>query len=368
MSTADSNASGRKKKLKITEESLRSVETDSLVNKLEEAKKVPLVREVGSPEKTGGTARAIGWMLGAGVAGGIATWVIWRATAPIFEDDEEATASNIFSSVTLAVVIGLVLVVGDVIRAGETSKLPRRLGIGVGSALVAGLVLGFFADNLYSSGVDQIVDDLLSSGLNPVDDAFWDEFLQRNQLNRGIAWSFIGLAAGITVGASSLQLKRVAITGAGGLVGGFIGGYLFDTLPVEGAAQITGLLITGMAMGGVIALTEQAVKAAWVEITHGGMAGKQFILYQNSVTLGSSPGADITLIKDASIPPSAFTIETKGNVRSVSSLDTTAPLFVNGLETSHAVVRDGDSISIGGTALKYRERGNTAVKSGVVRS
>ena len=361
-------ASSQKKKLVISLESVASAEVDSIVNQLEEAKKVPLVRNIGEPEKTGGSLNAILWLIGAGIVGGVFTWAVWEIILDaLFVDEEDSTVGNIVTTMSVAVVIGIALVIGDTLKASATSKLAQRIGIGLGAALGLGLVLGFVASALYTAGVDSIFDELLDSGLSVGDDAFWEEFASRNQLNRGIAWMFIGLAAGLTVSLATLEWKRLPITGGGGLVGGFLGGYFFDILPSEDAAQITGLLITGLSVGASIAITEQAAKTSWIEITHGGMAGKQFILYKNSISLGSAASADITLIKDTAIPAIAATLEKQGGIMIVSSLDPTAPVFVNGVETVKGQIKDGDTLSIGKTGIRYRERGQKAVSSGVVR-
>ena len=361
-------ASSQKKKLVISLESVASAEVDSIVNQLEEAKKVPLVRNIGEPEKTGGSLNAILWLIGAGIVGGVFTWAVWEIILDaLFVDEEDSTVSNIVTTMSVAVVIGIALVIGDTLKASATSKLAQRIGIGLGAALGLGLVLGFVASSLYTAGVESIFDELLDSGLSVADDAFWEEFASRNQLNRGIAWMFIGLAAGLTVSFATLEWKRLPITGGGGLVGGFLGGYFFDILPSEDAAQITGLLITGLSVGASIAITEQAAKTSWIEITHGGMAGKQFILYKNSISLGSAASADITLIKDTAMPAIAATLEKQGGIMIVSSLDPTAPVFVNGVETVKGQVKDGDTLSIGKTGIRYRERGQKAVSSGVVR-
>lgn len=361
-------ASSQKKKLVISLESVASAEVDSIVNQLEEAKKVPLVRNIGEPEKTGGSLNAILWLIGAGIVGGVFTWAVWEIILDaLFVDEEDSTVSNIVTTMSVAVVIGIALVIGDTLKASATSKLAQRIGIGLGAALGLGLVLGFVASSLYTAGVDSIFDELLDSGLSVADDAFWEEFSSRNQLNRGIAWMFIGLAAGLTVSFATLEWKRLPITGGGGLVGGFLGGYFFDILPSEDAAQITGLLITGLSVGASIAITEQAAKTSWIEITHGGMAGKQFILYKNSISLGSAASADITLIKDTAMPAIAATLEKQGGIMIVSSLDPTAPVFVNGVETVKGQIKDGDTLSIGKTGIRYRERGQKAVSSGVVR-
>jgi hypothetical protein len=361
-------ASSQKKKLVISLESVTSAEVDSIVNQLEEAKKVPLVRNIGEPEKTGGSLNAILWLIGAGIVGGVFTWAVWELVVnDLFVDEEDSTVGNIVATMSVAVVIGIALVIGDTLKASATSKLAQRIGIGLGAALGLGLVLGFVASSIYTAGYENIIDDLLDSGLTFADDAFWEEFISRNQLNRGLAWMFIGLAAGITVSVATLEWKRLPITGGGGLVGGFLGGYFFDILPSEDAAQITGLLITGLSVGASIAITEQAAKTSWIEITHGGMAGKQFILYKNSISLGSAASADITLIKDTAMPAIAATLEKQGGIMIVSSLDPTAPVFVNGAETVKGQIKDGDTLSIGKTGIRYRERGQKAVSSGVVR-
>lgn len=362
-------ASAKPKKLVISLESVESAEVDTIVSQLEDAKKVPLVRNIGEPEKTGGAAKSVLWLVGAGIVGGLFTWAVWEVLLEaLFADAEGATGSNLFASVSVAVVIGITLVIGDALKSSAASKLGQRIGIGLGAALVLGLALGFLTNTLYSAGVERIFDDLLDSGLTFADEAFFEEFAARNQLNRGLAWMFIGLAAGLTVSIATLEWKRLPITGAGGLIGGFLGGYLFDILPSEDAAQIVGLLITGVALGGAISLTEQAAKTSWIEITHGGMAGKQFILYKNSISLGSAPSADITLIKDASMPAIAATLEKQAGITTLSALDPASPVFVDGVETVKAQIRDGATVSIGKTGIRYRERGQKAVSSGVVRN
>ena len=126
-------------------------------------------------------------------------------------------------------------------------------------------------------------------------------------------------------------------------------------------------MITGLAIGGSVALTEEAAKTSWIEITHGGMAGKQFILYKKSISLGSSPSADITLIKDNTMPAVAATMERFGSQMIITVVDPQSPIFVNGQEAARVPIKDGDTVSIGTTGIRYRERGQKAVTSGVVR-
>jgi hypothetical protein len=366
MAETAGDKSPKKKKIVISEESMTSADVESTLNQLSEAKKVPLVRNIGEPEKTGGNLWAIGWLILSGSLGGLVTWVTWVVFLTE-EAVEDTTISNILTTMSVAVLVGMALVIGDTLQSSSTSKMGQRIGIGIGVALVGGLLLGMVANLLYTSGIERIFDDLLASGLDVTDDEFFDELFRRNHLNRGIAWSFIGLAAGLTVGVASLLPKRILITSGGGLVGGFLGGFLFDFMPGEASAQILGLLVTGFAIGGSIALSEEAVKTAWIEITHGGMAGKQFILYKKNISLGSSPSADITLIKDSAMPAIAATMERQGTQMVITVVDPQSPIFVNGQEAGRSPLRDGDTVSLGATGIRYRERGKKAVSSGVVR-
>ena len=216
-----------KPKIVISLDDVGSSEVDAIVSQLEEAKKVPLVRNIGEPEKTGSGPRAIGWMALAGVVGGIATWLAWGLTQSLFANDDDATRSNVVATVIVAALIAMALVFGDTLRASAYSKLGKRTGIGLAAAIGLGLIFGFIASSLYVAGTERIIEDLLASGLDFSDDQLYEQFSSRNQLNRGIAWMFVGLAAGLTVSIASLEWKRMLITGGGGLVGGFLGGYLF---------------------------------------------------------------------------------------------------------------------------------------------
>lgn len=357
-----------KRNLVISPETIGSPDFDSLVSQLEEAKKVPLVRTIGEPEKKGGSFRAVGWLVLSGAVGGLLTWVVWGLADPLFEDFETATVENIFGTVSVAVLVGMTLVIGDTLQSRAESKLGKRIGIGIGAALASGLILGALASFFYISGVETIIDDLVGSGLAITDDRFFDNFVRQNQFNRGIAWSLIGLSAGLTVGIASVQWKRILTTGGGGLVGGLFGGFLFDMMPGQDAARILGLLITGLSIGAMIALTEEATKTSWVEVTHGGMAGKRFILYKSTISLGSSHSADITLIKDIDIPAIAAVLEKRSGTMRVTSVDPHQPVLVNDAEAAGGRIRDGDTITISETTLRYRERGEKAVRSEVLKS
>ncbi len=355
---------GKPAKIVITLDDMSTPENASVVNHIQAAQQVPLVREVGTESKYYGGLITLLWLALAGIFGGFLTWVVWK----LLPQTDDATASNIQASMSIALVIGLVLVIVDSGQNRSWSKVGKALAIATPVGLLLSLVMGFIMNSVYSDLVQTTYDNLIEAGFDPSADSFWTEFSNQNHLNRGIAWSLVGLAAGITVGITALAVKRVLVAGAGGLIGGFLGGFLFDFFPGEDIAQIIGLCVTGVAIGVSIGLMEQATKSSWLEIVQGGMAGKQFILYKNEISLGSSPSADVTLIKDPAIPGIAATITRRGSQVFLVSTDPQRPVSVDGAAVLRGQIHEGSAIALGATIVRFRERSKNSVNSGIVRN
>jgi hypothetical protein len=353
------------RKIKLDEESLRSGEVAEVVDKLQRAKEIPLVRAIGEDRGSKDSIVTIFTFLGVGLLSGLVTWATWKSIDPSMD----VNTANILCSVYLSFSIAIVLVLTD---TGLTRSL-RKVGIGLLIAIpVAGVLsylLGMAASAAYEAMFSATYQQLVDSGLSPYDDSFWTSLYSRNHLNRGLAWGIIGLAAGLAVGAPSRSVRRILVTGAGGLAGGFIGGFVFDFVNGgQDAAQITGLAITGGAVGISVSLLEQAAKQSWLEIVKGGMAGKQFILYQKEITIGSSPAANITLIKDPAIAPVAAVIRRRGSGAVITSQISGVPISVNGQAGSELPLSEGAVIVLGGTELRFREKSKKVKNSTIIRS
>lgn len=349
--------------IKLTIEDMSSAKTADVVGHLQSAQQVPLIRNVGTEGKNYGGLLTLLWMTLAGVGGGLFTWVLWT----VLPFPSDSTSANLQASVSIAMGITIVLVAVDSGLTRSWPKVGKAFLIGIPTALVAALILGLLANAFYQSWTENIWNDLVDSGLDPMNESFFQELQARNHLGRGIAWSLMGLAAGLGVGVSTLAGKRIAVTSAGGLIGGFLGGFLFDFFTGEVSAQIAGLVVTGVAIGLSIGLIEQAAKTSWLEIVQGGMAGKQFILYKPTVVLGSAPTADVTLIKDPAIPSFAAEISRKAGAVTLTSLDPSRPVVVNGAAVTKTTLVEGSSIELGATIVRYRERNKKEVSASIVR-
>lgn len=353
-----SNAPSNKPKITITSADLNDDRIDALANHLQKAKDIPLIREVGEAKRSNDAWLTILALVGGGVVAGLITFVLWQ----ILPKSNDTTAENMKASFSIALVIALVLTIADAAMSRSLAKVGNALILSVPTAIVGGLVLGYLANILYVDLVQSLVAQLQASGQLTI-----EGFTSRNHLNRGLAWSLLGVAAGISVGVPSKSMRRVLITGLGGLIGGFLGGFSFDFFTGEQAAQGVGLAITGAIIGLSVSGLEQVSKSSWIEITRGGMAGKQFILYQNAVTLGSSPAANITLIKDPAIPGIAATIKRFGNNVVISAADRGVPIAVNGVSGFEHKLTEGSMIILGSTELRFREKSKKINDAQIVR-
>lgn len=350
-------------KIIITKEETESARSFSVSQQMSEAEKYALIREVGNAStapKGGMTARAVLIMAGAGILGGFVAFLGNKVSDGVVNwDDIETWKSNLTFTFIMALTIGLTLVAIDAATQKNLQKLGQSLAIGAPVSAVAGFVFGGIAHLIYSPWTRSIYEtayDRANSGMITSEAEFYDYVSSQLHWARGVAWAIVGVSAGLTVGIASKSMRRALVTTSGGFCGGFLGGFVFDFFSGESSAQVAGMIITGLLIGLAMSAIEQAAKTRWIEIVSGGMAGKQFILYKTDLTIGSSPRADITLIKDPAIPDLAARLVIQGNQAVLESLHGTIPVAVDGQVATRSVLTDGSQLNIGSSVIRYRER------------
>jgi hypothetical protein len=362
-------------RIRITSEDLASAAIDERVAEMERARQVALVRDVGAPtSKNSGTLTAIITLTIGGAIGGFAAFLFNRFLDAIEFASDNAFVSNVFFTFSMAFFIGIGVSLAQVIGNKTWNKIGIVAAIAVPTALGAGLILGVAAHFVYTIGGDWVYENALEkfySGEFASEQQALDYTILWNHPVRGFAWLLVGVAAGIAAGAASKSWKRVGLAAAGGAVGGFIGGAIFDFIATdsegtEAIAQGVGITLVGTLIGLAASLAEQAAKSRWIEIVRGGLAGKQFILYKSTVSLGSSPQADITLIKDPNIASIAVQMVVRGNDCYITTtalpempgqLSQPSLVTVNGQPLTQAtLLKDSDLIALGVTELRFRDR------------
>lgn len=367
--------SDEKNRIRITNADLQSASVRQNVEGMKEAQKIALVRPIGNPDELRKSSSGLMSILvstGAGLLGGFLAFLGTKIMLDvIFADSDNATVVNLTFTFILAFVIGLTVSIIDAATSRIGSKIATAAAFAVPSSIVLGLALGAMANAYYTSASRKIYEEAylrLDRG-ESVDTV--DAFVRAsNHFPRGLAWLFVGLAAGLTVGIASKSLKRTGLTAAGGAIGGFLGGFIFDFMPqnLEWVAQAVGICLTGLLIGSSMALLEQAARTQWIDIIAGGMAGKQFILYKSEIIIGSSPQADITLIKDSAIAPRHARIFNQGGRTVLESLNPGMPCTVDGTADMRFYLQDTNTITIGSTSIRFREKkSQKEVQSGVTR-
>ena len=174
---------------------------------------------------------------------------------------------------------------------------------------------------------------------------------------RATAWAAFGVAAGLSYGLIGRSGKKAKYGVLGGAIGAFIGGICFDpiTLAVHQAvlSRAFGFGLLGLAAGAAMGFVESALKDRWIYVSAGPLAGKQFILYKATTTIGSDQACDIYLFKDSSIAPQHAVIDVRG---AQATLRAQAPVFVSGVPTLTHVLLSGETIQIGRYCFRYNER------------
>jgi hypothetical protein len=374
--TINNSNSGDSNRIRIRKEDLTAQPVVSRIEQMKEAQKIAMVRPVGDPNelrKSSAGLIAILILSGAGLLGGLVAFVMEKL---VFDGlklipDENVTAINLTFTFILAFFIGITVSLIDAFSSRVASKALIAGAIAVPSSIILSLVLGGIANALYTSSQESRYEEALrrvAQGQSEETVLQW--YQASNHFPRGLAWLFVGLAAGLTVGIASKSPKRAGLTAIGGSVGGFLGGFVFDFMPqdLEWLAQSFGICLTGLLIGSSMALLEQAARTQWIDIVAGGMAGKQFILYKSEVIIGSSPQADITLIKDSAIAPRHARIFNQGGRTVLESLNPGMPCMVEGVADMRFYLEDTNTITLGSTQIRFRERkGQKKVQAGVSR-
>lgn len=359
-------------RLVVTSDELRASDVETRVQQMRAATAPQMVRAVGEAPSQVRTRSVALVLMFAGLVGGLLGWgaselisQTWKVEESLSVDnllDCEATSPEEFEEnciykpwyglgpvagsvafiTPFAVVLGALLIGWEGIQSRSGAKLWRTAGRALPLLIGAGAFGAWLASEVFASMTDDIRsrDDL--------------------HLPRGIAWAIAACAIGCAVGAASRSGQRILNGAIGGAVGGFVGGFVFDYIELSDTNtipnRIIGLTLTGACVGLAIGLVEHARREHWLEIVSGGMAGKQFILYRDVTTIGSSPACDITLIKDAGIGAQHATLQTSGGLAELRSFGPSLTVQVNGTPTAQHRLSEGDLLQMGTTILRYRTK------------
>ena len=222
-------------------------------------------------------------------------------------------------------------------RDGAWMKLARAVAWGAPAAALGGAI-GLVAG--------EVVIGLLRGGL----------------LGRALSWAVLGLGIGLGQGLADRSRERLVYGLIGGGLGGLVGGFLFEWL--RGAmgnrtdmSQAIGIVILGAGLGLCLALVEQVLRRAWVQVQSGRQEGRIYLLAQRRCRLGLDERAEIGIFGDPAVARQHAEIEATPGGYVLHQLADKASTRVNGTPVAkHQSLKDGDRIELGRTLLVFRQR------------
>ncbi|MDP6547011.1 MAG: FHA domain-containing protein [Phycisphaerae bacterium] len=273
---------------------------------------------------------------------------------------QTATAGMVMFAV-VAAMIGLAIGASE----GIICRIPRRAVIGGLVGLVVGFIGGFisgFLANIVYAPLNQMAMEQEGSGPGGL-----TTFAFMVQMGgRSLGWCLAGMTMGLGQGLS-LRSGRLLLYGfLGGIIGGLLGGMVFDPVdllligglnhPSAHVSRMIGITVIGATVGAMIGLVELLARDAWLRMTEGPLAGKEFLIFKDIMHLGASPRSEVYLFNDDGVASQHATIRCSGDSYEIESLDESYPVYVNGRTVSRAKLRNGDQIALGRTSFLFQKR------------
>ena len=282
-----------------------------------------------------------------------------KALEPLADQSSRnATMSFLIFSI-VAGLIGLGIGATD----GIVCRLPRRALLGG----LVGLLIGFVG-GLMSHVIASII-------YTPLNHLAQEEFASSSStahslgfllqmIARMFAWTLAGSAMGLGQGVALRSRRLLAYGFLGGVIGGLLGGLLFDPIDLvilsgrigAESSRLVGFLAIGAAVGAMIGIVELLSRDAWLRMVEGPLAGKEFLIFRDTMNIGASPKSEIYLFNDDKVAPTHATLRVIGDETEITARDRVHPLLVNSNAVKTARLRHGDRITIGNTSFLFEQR------------
>jgi hypothetical protein len=284
-----------------------------------------------------------------GIAGLIGALTAWGICEPAFLDGQGHRWGNtwMLPSIVTLLCVSFGLAESIVERSGKKAAYRTALAFPLG--IIFGFVVDYMANVVFNVGLGIAASLGVRSYHNP---SAW--------VARGIGWVVFGVAGGLVYGIIGQSAKKAQYGILGGMLGAGIGGILFDpisfvTFGFHGAAlsRMIGFSLFGFATGTAMGIVESALKDRWLYVSSGPLSGKQFIMYKQVTTIGSSQSCDVYLFKDPNILPEHAVIEGRGNHLQIRA---NGLVYVAGQPVQTRVLADGDFLQIGRYGFRYKEK------------
>ena len=170
----------------------------------------------------------------------------------------------------------------------------------------------------------------------------------------------MGLGIGIAVGLIKPDPKRIGFCAVGGLLGAFIGGFLFNyvamIIPNDIVSRGVAIIVMGILIGVGVGLLEQFAKSAWLKVIRGEFEGKEYLIFPGVTSIGNDSNNTIVLFKDKLVGQHHCDIVLQGSKYILMDCGTPMGTVVNGMKTKQRILHQGDAIAIGNSILVFNSK------------
>jgi hypothetical protein len=281
-----------------------------------------------------------------------------RAAMSLYELHNRARAASLLLFPLVAGLVGLAIGSVD----GVICRLPRRALL----SGVVGLLVGFIGGFISSILGGLIYEPLSTLATHQsADGSLTTVGFMIQMIGRSLAWAMAGMAMGLGQGIA-LRSRRLFIYGLlGGVVGGLLGGLLFDPIdmllvgehqPSAMLSRLVGFAVVGGSVGALIGVVELLARDAWLRMTQGPLAGKEFLIFKDVMKIGASPRSDIYLFNDPLVAQDHALLRAVGDECEIESRQRDQRVLLNNRPVQQARLRHGDQVTIGRTIFSYQKR------------
>lgn len=293
------------------------------------------------PAATFGMTRLVYW---SGLVGGWAAFVGWFISEVLFGrwvGESVFLAILMFMFVSAAMGAALSQVEALITRQWEHQR--RFLLPGLIGGLVGGLIGGLVGSAFYS--------------------ILGERYLLLNFIGRVLGWTLVGLAIGVCQGGFELHWRKLRNGMIGGTIGGFLGGLFFGPVSwIVGSplsSRAVAFVLLGLFVGLLLGLVQVLLREAWLTVEQGFRPGRQLILDQDVITMGTSEKAGLIFIAYGAkgVEPIHTRIRRhKDGTYTVEDNASRAGTFLNDEEIAEPMrLHDGDVIQLGINKVRFSE-------------
>ncbi|MBU2514826.1 FHA domain-containing protein [bacterium] len=280
-----------------------------------------------------------------GLLGGLAAWPV----AEVLLQVQSSFPSFLVFTVSVGAVFGAIM--GAFLGSSEGIMLsikPRIVpGIVTGAAVgVVGGIVGFLIGQGVLLFISEIVfhsnRSLRSIGI---------------PISRVVSWSFLGMFIGMVEGVRALSWAKIKVGLLGGIIGGVLGSILLEFLrtwyPDFIFARLAGLMVFGMLIGAFYGLFEKRMSQGILRLLNGKLKGKEYLLVQRKIKIGSSAKMDIQLSGYRDIAENHALLMRKRDEVTIKCSDVKSRVLVNEMKIDEHVLRFEDVVQIGSAKFLF---------------